>query len=68
MDFGKDVDCFRNFYDHSRCDNRFQWKIFLAGAVAGGYSLVLGKDEVFLSCCLIFCDQYCRNNSFKSVF
>ena len=67
MDFG-DVDCFRNFYDHSRCGNRFQWQIFLVGAVAGGYSLVLGKDDVFLSCRLIFCDQYCRNNSFKSVF
>lgn len=66
--FWKNVDCFRNFYDHSRCGNRFQQQIFLVGAVAGGYSLVLGKDEVFLSCRLIFSYQYCRNNSFKFVF
>ena len=49
MDFGKMLIVFGIFYDHSRCGNRFQQQIFLVGAVAGGYSLVLGKDEVFLS-------------------
>lgn len=45
--FWKDVDCFRNFYDHSRCGNRFQWQIFLVGAVAGDIHWSWGKTKFF---------------------
>ena len=68
MDFGKMLIVFGIFMIIAGVAIGFSGKFFLVGAVAGGYSLVLGKDDVFLSCRLIFCDQYCRNNSFKSVF
>ena len=68
MDFGKMLIVFGIFMIIAGVAIGFSSKFFLVGAVAGGYSLVLGKDEVFLSCRLIFSYQYCRNNSFKFVF
>ena len=66
MDFGKMLIVFGIFMIIAGVAIGFSSKFFLLGQLPGDIHWSWGKMKFFFR--LIFCDQYCRNNSFKSVF